>query len=176
MSQHMKEDALQYRQRIDYLSKHGGEARGIALYASLANGSEAIAQTLEPFEAPSSRVFGRVLYSPEFAVASDRAPWLRDWALLELCPESHQAPLRSLKNKAFIKSELNFLTLVKNIEEAWKGLKTTLATTNKKRLCATKEGSGLQKELYNTTETVGLDEPAAIVTKYGARGFHPRSG
>ncbi|KAL7962089.1 hypothetical protein V8C34DRAFT_326655 [Trichoderma compactum] len=70
-------------------------------------------QAITPFNSASSRVFGRLLYSPGLNTAATErgAQWSRDWALIELLAGSHQSPLTLIKNKVDIGSALDFVLL-----------------------------------------------------------------
>lgn len=65
---------------------------------------------MKPYEASSSRVFGKLLFSSAFAFAPPQSdetgygPWTRDWALIELLPSRHQVHLNTLNsaNKVFV--------------------------------------------------------------------------
>ncbi|PON20808.1 hypothetical protein TGAM01_v210316 [Trichoderma gamsii] len=88
-----------------------------ASYNERADKLESLGQYMERYKTPTSRVFGHLLYSPELACASDNtngAQWLRNWALIELLPNRHQAQLSALKNKVFAGSLLSVLNTWRN--------------------------------------------------------------
>ncbi|KAM0264321.1 hypothetical protein ACHAQJ_000811 [Trichoderma viride] len=135
----------------------------------------ALTQIMKPYEAPSARVFGRLLYSPEFATASSEfgALWLRDWALIELLASHHQAPLSSLKNKVFVGSLTNVHSLLYNNTTGWKELPEPVGLM----IMISDYTIELQKvvvpveELFKPAHVAEYtDEPATPVAKYGATG------
>lgn len=126
--------------------------------------------TMKPLRAPSSRVFGRVLFSPEFScsTAEGSATWLKDWAIIELEPTSHQAPLNSITNRIFIGPEENFASLVRTAKSGWKGLPTPKAPEMNAGCFNLLKEVVPCEELFNPPGNAEyFDEPAICVAKYG---------
>ncbi|KAL7908696.1 hypothetical protein GGI35DRAFT_493694 [Trichoderma velutinum] len=119
---------------------------------------------IAPFSASSSRVFGQLFYSPEFTTTTTErgAQWLRDWALIELLPGSHQSPLTLIKNKVFIGTIDNFITLSC---ESKRRLKQTFPEDG----CLTMESSVVPIDHIFKPGYTAEDEPTMVV-KYGLSG------
>ncbi|EHK18414.1 uncharacterized protein TRIVIDRAFT_68435 [Trichoderma virens Gv29-8] len=103
-------DSVKRRLEAAELRSMTGQTAAPSL-TNLSNEAMVLEQAMKPFEDASSRVFGRLLYSPEFATTSSvpGCAWLRDWALIELLPKNHQAPLGLIQNKVYVGSLDDFL-------------------------------------------------------------------
>ncbi|PTB64844.1 hypothetical protein BBK36DRAFT_1170516 [Trichoderma citrinoviride] len=127
--------------------------------------------TMRPFTAASSRVIGEVLYSPEFSCTTTEGgrEWLRDWALVELQPASHEAPLDSIKNRIFIGSRQQLRFLINKGEPGWKGLADPVPPDMDDGCFNLSKEVVPYEELFNPPGTAAyMDEPAICVAKFGA--------
>ncbi|KAL7781939.1 hypothetical protein V8C37DRAFT_398062 [Trichoderma ceciliae] len=161
----------EHRKDGDALSEEGYK-NSAAIFYQLANEDMALIQIMKPYENSSSRVFGQLLYSPELACISTEngANWLRDWALIELLPNHHQAQMSSLKNKAFVVSIQHFSSLLHKNRRGWKGLPPPRPLVVDRHVELQRVVVPME-EIYNPTHIAEYtDEPALLVAKYGARG------
>ncbi|RFU77549.1 hypothetical protein TARUN_4699 [Trichoderma arundinaceum] len=180
-------DQPTYMDTVKYLRKQATGSRNDAdeysrlgedKYADSLEDVVRSAMTLEgamaPFEAASSRVFGQLLFSPEFAYATDPSrgtKWLRDWALIELLPNCHQAPLRSIKNKVYIGTRSKFKELAREGKAGWEGLPEPKCPPVIDGCIELQRVVVPMDEIFKPTHTAKyFDEPAMFVAKYGARG------
>ncbi|RFU79633.1 hypothetical protein TARUN_2606 [Trichoderma arundinaceum] len=162
----------QHRNAADRLSEQG-KTDSAAIYSHLADSSKALLEAIKPYEASSSRVFGQLLYAPEFNSTSSGhgATWLRDWALIELLPGRHQAQHSALKNKVFVEALETFLFLVENNRKGWKGLPEPLEPIVENCTVELQQVVVPMGEIFSPVHFAEyVDEPAILVAKYGARG------
>ncbi|EHK18415.1 uncharacterized protein TRIVIDRAFT_225726 [Trichoderma virens Gv29-8] len=152
--------------------KQMGQSESAATWTALSNTAKALKKSLIPFENSSSRVFGQILYSPQYDATSDQGTnWLRDWALIELLPRNHEIPLRSIKNKVFIGDERRFLSLIERGREGLDGFDIPIRPPVKDGFVELQTTIVPMAELRNPKETTTYnDEPATIIAKYGANG------
>ncbi|KAL6882857.1 hypothetical protein HDV57DRAFT_461989 [Trichoderma longibrachiatum] len=114
-----EEIAELYAEKADEYSKRG-EADVVAECTELKNSAEVLVKIMKSCKAASSRVIGQLLYSHESSCATTTgADWLRDWALVELQPAGHQAPLDSIKNRIFTGPEFRWSYLLKKGKPGW---------------------------------------------------------
>lgn len=86
----------------------------------------ALAQRMEPYISSSSRVFAQVLYAPELQIKSqNNGFWLRDWALLELLTQHHEAQLGPLQNKVFLGDPWKINKIIGQATKDMRGLQDT---------------------------------------------------
>ncbi|KAL6794960.1 hypothetical protein GGI42DRAFT_131857 [Trichoderma sp. SZMC 28013] len=132
-------------------------------YSPFAN-APSLLQAITPFNSASSRVFGRLLYSPGLGTAATvRGPqWSRDWALIELLPGSHQSPLSLIKNKVDIGSAVDFVlsefarkrvAIDIELEDGYQPMKSTVVPID---------------QIFKS-DCTAEDEPMTVI-KYGLRG------
>ncbi|KAL6788523.1 hypothetical protein J3E68DRAFT_444266 [Trichoderma sp. SZMC 28012] len=135
------------------------------------NGCLSVQQTMIPYESPSSRVIGQVLFAPALAVTSDSARgtgWLRDWALIELFQKNHQAAFPSITNKVYIRQRADLKTLVGRSKRALLGI-TIPTIAGIVDSCIELEKTEVSvDEILNPEVSKYLGEPAMVIAKYGA--------
>lgn len=167
----VEKGARRFRNTANKHSKKGYETSAAA-YGELADSAMVLEQAMKPFEAASSRVIGQLLYSPEFTCASEHgAKWLRDWALIELLPGSHEAPLGSIKNKVYVGKETDYMSLVIKSTEGWKEPQRPMSPLIIDDTVELQKATVPMEELFDPNYIA--DRPDAqplYVAKYGARG------
>ncbi|KAL7895585.1 hypothetical protein HDV63DRAFT_411991 [Trichoderma sp. SZMC 28014] len=130
------------------------------------------------YEASSSRTFGTLLFSPEPKYSRALRdmpgydPWLRDWALIELLPSHHQAPLDTLRNRVFVGPPGMLHLLVRRRMRNFEGLPELL-----KRVPRAVDGTlplartaVPMSEIFQPAHNAGDDEPKMLVSQHGAGG------
>lgn len=171
--EYLASDASCFRQ-FTRRATEGSDTATAAKYNNLANNTMALIRTMKPYETSPSRVFGRLLYSPEFACIPSKsgATWLRDWALIELLPNHHQAQLHLLKNKVYVGPQERFSSLVKYDKKGWQGLLLPSPRYTVNCTITLQKDIVPMGELLNPVHSTDYDlEPLALfVAKYGARG------
>ncbi|UKZ83890.1 hypothetical protein TrVFT333_011705 [Trichoderma virens FT-333] len=131
-------DQPTYLETIKYMRKKAKGARNYAKqytdrgntdyaasFTKVAKTATTLGRAMEPFVSPSSRVFGQLLFSPELTCITDPSRgsnWLRDWALIELLPECHQAPLCLIQNKVYVGPEDDFERLLTKQKSGLEGV------------------------------------------------------
>ncbi|KAL7922222.1 hypothetical protein ACQKWADRAFT_292795 [Trichoderma austrokoningii] len=137
-----------------------------------------LADTIRPYVASSSRVFGTLLYAPEAAFAPlqidgrGHGQWLRDWALIEPLPSRHQASLGTLTNKVFIERVNIIEDILDGNKEGWAGLpepKPVLAIDGVVTL--TNHHVPTSELLNHGHYTDYNDEPVTFVVEFGAGDY-----
>ncbi|KAK0758066.1 hypothetical protein N5P37_009364 [Trichoderma harzianum] len=136
-----------------------------------------LGRAMRSFIDASSRVFGRLLYSPEltvaFTVASDYSgfTWLRDWALIELLPNSHQAALSSIQNIVYLGTESSIRDCMRRNGEQYQrrlmDLRKSLITNGELKL---QRVAVPMEEIFISPESQDVHESGLLVGKYGASG------
>ncbi|KAM0484292.1 hypothetical protein ACHAPX_001712 [Trichoderma viride] len=174
--QDFQDAAIQYR---DAAKEHRNFGRDdlAAVYDGVSNDCADIADKMRPYIAPASRVFGKLLYSPAFAFAPlqnegrGHGHWLRDWALIELLPSSHQASLGALTNNVFAGQAERILMILNKNKKGWAGLPRPfppLAMNGTMTL--TNHYAPTSELLYPAEYNDYNEEPVMFVAKYGAHG------
>ncbi|KAL7787604.1 hypothetical protein V8C43DRAFT_323961 [Trichoderma afarasin] len=141
-----------------------------ARFEACRNSCLSVQQTMKLYESPSSRVFGQVLFAPALAVTSDSARgtgWLRDWALIELSPKSHQSSFLSIKNKVYLEGQCEFKNLVDRSKGRLLGraIPTLVSIVDG---CIELEKTEVSvDEILDPEVSKYFDEPAMVVAKYG---------
>ncbi|KAL6890960.1 hypothetical protein GGI43DRAFT_430508 [Trichoderma evansii] len=172
MIESLEAEAKDYRDWADGATQQG-RTRTATNHTRLAIETENLAKSMVRYATPFSRVFGRLLYSPEFICKSENgSQWLRDWALIELLPSRHQAQLSSLRNKVYVGPRQTLNRLIRESERGWAGLppppenlEVEDGTITLTRVVVPK--SELIRPPHFTDYS---DERAILVAKYGARG------
>ncbi|KAM6480614.1 hypothetical protein HDV62DRAFT_398456 [Trichoderma sp. SZMC 28011] len=158
-------------------SSEGDQTHAAASTADLGDNAMVLACAMRPFIDASSRVFGRLLYSPEisvaFTIASDfsECTWLRDWALIELLPNSHQAALSSIQNIVYLGTENSIRDCMRRNGEQYQrrlmDLRNSLITNGELKL---QRVAVPMEEIFTSPETENVHESGLLVGKYGASG------
>ncbi|KAL7921498.1 hypothetical protein ACQKWADRAFT_295224 [Trichoderma austrokoningii] len=149
-----------------------GDTRQAADHTEVGDQIEALQQCMVRYAEPSSRIFGRLLYSPGFDCKSENgSQWLRDWALIELLPNSHQAPLSSLGNKVFVGVGDALPHLIISSERGWRGLPPPVGmVVSDGTISLTKDLVPMSQLIKPPHFTEYGDERPILVAKYGAKG------
>lgn len=160
-------------------SRDGGDTEPTATIGQVhvANAA-ALFRKMKPYTASSSRAFGTLLFSPEpkysraLRDTPGYDPWLRDWALIELLPGHHQAPLFTLRNRVFVGPPGQLHRLVRRNMAKWRGLpellnRVPLVLHGTLPLART---AVPMSEIYQPAHDAGDDEPMMLVAQYGAGG------
>lgn len=148
--------------RISSYRKDSEHFNGWRPCSPYAKNALSLQDAITPFNAASSRVFGQLLHSPELNTTATEAQWLRDWALIELLPGSHQSPLSLIKNKVDIGSVVDFLT-------ALFGRKRVVMDMKAEYGCQTMQSSVVPIDQIFKSDCTAEDE-SIMVIKYGLRG------
>ncbi|KAL7953153.1 hypothetical protein V8C34DRAFT_321498 [Trichoderma compactum] len=154
-------------------SSEDRHTRAAALPVDINAHAMVLGRAMESFRDPSSRVFGRLLYSPEFTVAPDNSAstWLRDWALIELLPNSHQAALSSIQNIVYLGTECSILACMeRNGEHYERRLLYPLQPLIKNGELKLQRVAVPMEEIFASPETEDVHEAGLLVGKYGAKG------
>ncbi|UKZ78436.1 hypothetical protein TrVFT333_006176 [Trichoderma virens FT-333] len=151
--------------------KQMGQSESAATWTALSNTAKALKKSLIPFENSSSRVFGQVLYSPQYDATSDQGTnWLRDWALIELLPRNHEIPFVRLRTKSSLETKEDS-SLIERGREGLDGFDIPIRPPVKDGFVELQTTIVPMAELRNPKETTTYnDEPATIIAKYGANG------
>ncbi|KAL7908189.1 hypothetical protein GGI35DRAFT_469939 [Trichoderma velutinum] len=153
-------------------SSGGGQTSAAVSPVDLDDNAVVLGRAMKSFRNASSRVFGRLLYSLEFTVILDESEstWLKDWALIELLPNSHQAALSSIQNIVYLgtQSSINYC-MRRNGEhyERLSDLQYSSITNGELKL---QRVAVPMKEIFNSPETENALESGLLVGKYGAMG------
>lgn len=135
-----------------------------------------LVREMKPYADSSSRTFGTLLYSPEprysraLRDTPGYDPWLRDWALIELLPSRHQAPLGTLTNNVFVGPVDHLRSIVRHNMTGWRGywkLRVPVALTGTVRLS---NAVVPMSELFKPAHGADDDEPTMLVAQSGAGG------
>ncbi|UKZ68306.1 uncharacterized protein TrAtP1_009343 [Trichoderma atroviride] len=138
--------------------------------------AERLLREMKPYAASPSRRFGTLLYSP--ALRYSRAlretpgydPWLRDWALIELLPSRHQAPLGTLTNNVFVGPANRLQSIVHNSMTGWRGLWKMRVPVARKGTLPLAKTAVPMSELYKLAHDADDNEPTMLVAQSGAGG------
>ncbi|KAL7903754.1 hypothetical protein GGI35DRAFT_472888 [Trichoderma velutinum] len=160
------------RKAREYRERDGEGSNSSQLSPASASSAMTLQQNMRPFVAASSRAFGQLLFSPRLATAKvGGGKWLRDWALIELLPDSHKATLGSIKNKVFIGKTSDCETIVKNYGRGWEGLPEPKCPKLVDGFVELQKVAVPMDEILNPKHTDRyFDQPAMLVAKYGALG------
>ncbi|KAM0470378.1 hypothetical protein ACHAPX_009998 [Trichoderma viride] len=137
----------------------------------LAGRSSALSRTMKRYAAPSSRVFGHLLYASEFqlSTSSDSAQWPRDWALFELHPSRHKTSLNSLSNTVFVGvPKTTFRAHMNRCKKGWEGIPASTPKIDGCTFRLKKEVVPVSELFRPPHEIVRKEQNAILVAKYGA--------
>ncbi|UKZ77374.1 hypothetical protein TrVFT333_005094 [Trichoderma virens FT-333] len=145
-----------------------------APFKAIINSAASLQQAMGAFQSPSSRVFGHVLFSPEFTSTTDASrgtTWLRDWALIELYPQCYQACLDSIKDKVYVGEQKKFGELVQKGGRGLNGLTIPRLPLIVDGCIELEKTVVPMDDILKPKEVSGyFDEPMMVVAKYGAKG------
>ncbi|KAF3073939.1 hypothetical protein CFAM422_003447 [Trichoderma lentiforme] len=158
-------------------SSEGDQTHAAASPAAFGDNAMVLAHAMRFFIDASSRVFGRLLYSPGFSVAFTMASdfseftWLRDWALIELLPNSHRAALGSIQNIVYLGTENSIRDCISRNGEQYQrrlmDLQKSFITNGELKL---QRVAVPMEEIFTSPETENVHESGLLVGKYGASG------
>lgn len=178
-------DQCTYESNLWYIEEGSGSGResgnessadrqtcATALPFDINDNAMVLGRAMRSFRDPSSRVFGRLLYSPEFTVAPDHSgsAWLRDWALIELLPNSHQAALSSIQNIVHLGTKSSIIGCMwRNGEhcERLMDLPEPSITNGELKL---QRVAVPMEEIFASPQTEDVHDSGLLVGKYGVGG------
>ncbi|KAL6695667.1 hypothetical protein J3F84DRAFT_408678 [Trichoderma pleuroticola] len=148
------------------------QTRADASSSDLDDNAMILGRAMRSFRDSSSRVFGRLLYSPEFTVTSDHSgsTWIRDWALIELLPKSHQAAPSSIQNIVYLGTASTIVDCMDRNGEQFERLLDLLEPLIKIGELKLQRVAVPMEEIFAAPETEDVHESGLLVGKYGARG------
>ncbi|PNP41677.1 hypothetical protein THARTR1_11218 [Trichoderma harzianum] len=148
------------------------QIRADASSSGIADNNMILSRAMMSFRDPSSRVFGRLLYSPEFTVTSDHSgsTWIRDWALIELLPKSHQAAPSSIQNIVYLGTEGAIVDCMDRNGDQFERLLDLLEPFIKIGELKLQRVAVPMEEIFSSPETEDVHESGLLVGKYGAIG------
>ncbi|KAK1237869.1 hypothetical protein MKX08_002448 [Trichoderma sp. CBMAI-0020] len=165
----LDENALAFADRA---AKQGRrhETDRAAINEILAKNSRAFSRTMKRYAAPSSRVFGHLLYASDFmpCTSSGSGQWRRDWALIELDSSRHQTSLGSLSNMVFVGvlDQRAFKAIMRRCER-WKGIPAPTPKIDDYAFQLKKAVVPMNELFRPPHVTAYREDNAILVAKYG---------
>ncbi|KAL7907898.1 hypothetical protein GGI35DRAFT_486864 [Trichoderma velutinum] len=169
---HLRDEARIYHDNADAHATQGNDSAA-APFEHLAKNATTLEQAMGPFVAPSSRVFGQLLFSPELTCIADPthgSKWLRDWALIQLSPKHHQASFNSIENKVYVGTLRELLDLFRKGRRGLKGLGAYGPPIVDGCFELQKEVVPMEEILNPAQTSLFFKDPGLLVGKYGAKG------